>query len=131
MKSYVYIVGSAIRPWAFKIGYSCRPKQRLAALRRQFPRRNLIIWYMEQVPLGLNPILIEATMHQRFRRQRLYGEWFEMSLGMLREALQQTVRCPPKDQPPCLPHRTIVKSAALVANAYAEAQANWRDFGGR
>ncbi len=72
MPEYVYFVEGA---GLVKIGWAKDPKKRLANLQIGSPVKLFLIGMIETE----KALPLEAALHKRFRRHRVYGEWFEFS----------------------------------------------------
>ena len=128
-RSYVYIIGPARKADAYKVGFSSRPKTRLAELNRK-QAEPLIIHYMERVPQGLPAILIERQVHQALLPHRTEGEWFDLPLYVIKRELINAVRCPARGLPSQLPAHSFEERQKRIQDAYADARQLWKDTGG-
>jgi hypothetical protein len=75
--SMIYFIGSDIG--AIKIGRAIRPKVRLRQLQSGSP---IPLMILATTPGGVDE---EKAYHDRFRKQRIRGEWFERSAELLAE----------------------------------------------
>ncbi|WP_167396779.1 GIY-YIG nuclease family protein [Sphingomonas aerolata] len=73
----IYFIGSDIG--AIKIGRAIRPKVRLRQLQSGSP---IPLMILATTPGGVDE---EKAYHDRFRKQRIRGEWFERSAELLAE----------------------------------------------
>jgi hypothetical protein len=86
IQSYLYLVMEMAIPdvpspgeWDyrghFKIGVSEDPKSRVKQLQTGNPYP-LSLEYVQPVPPGVSPTAYETSIHERFQKFRLAGEWF-------------------------------------------------------
>ncbi len=67
----IYFIQDTSNLW-IKIGFSKRPKRRFRAIQATTPNK---LEYLGDIPGGLDT---EAHYHQRFRRYRMWHEWFKI-----------------------------------------------------
>ena len=84
-KGIVYIV-RADGTTRIKIGRSALPGPRLASLETASPYRLKVL---RQIP-AQDSAFLERLLHQRYKRYRQKGEWFELPADVLHSLLQET-----------------------------------------
>ena len=83
-KGIVYIV-HAEGTTRIKIGRSALPGPRLASLETASPYRLKVL---RQIP-AQDSAFLERLLHQRYKRYRQKGEWFELPIDVLHALLQE------------------------------------------
>jgi hypothetical protein len=73
-KHYVYLI-ECDHAGIYKIGYSEKPTERLAALQTSSPCPLRLVLTIKEG----NPRLLEKDLHMIFWEQRQYNEWFKLS----------------------------------------------------
>lgn len=72
---YVYLI-NAVDLRLFKIGYSKKPEYRLQQLsKQQIPSRLSMVCKIATA----NMATLEKELHEKYKHQRRYGEWFELT----------------------------------------------------
>lgn len=79
----VYFIGS-IEEGCVKIGYSNNAQKRLGQLKTGCP---FPIRILHTIP-SKSPVTLESTLHGKYRKYRLHGEWFKIE-GELKERLER------------------------------------------
>ena len=79
---YVYIINQSKTSF-YKIGVTKKPEQRLRALQTSSP--------LKVLPVACFPcpdmFQCEAVLHARYAHKRLIGEWFDLSVDSVKEAI--------------------------------------------
>lgn len=82
---YVYIVAMH-HAGPIKIGSSKNPKKRIAELETSSGRHFLLCFVSEQ---ATDYVEAEKSLHDKFKRDRMVGEWFDTSFWLAFEALNE------------------------------------------
>lgn len=69
-QGFVYFIKRGVRRGPIKIGFSAKPKKRLAQLQTSHPDQLILLGTVPGTPS------LEQEIHQRFKHIRLGGEWF-------------------------------------------------------
>lgn len=86
-KHWIYIIGTETKP--YKIGFSCRPKNRLKDIQTGHPKK-LSIHYLEEI--NSDEIEnIERHIHNNIRHLKTHGEWFNLELEEAKKEVQYAV----------------------------------------
>lgn len=70
-----------------KIGKSNNPEKRLKAMQTGCPQEMLLMAKI-RCRSGAHALQVEKLIHQKYKRYRADGEWFNYHDGMIKQALQ-------------------------------------------
>lgn len=103
-RGYVYLIGSVRFGW-YKIGKSKNASIRINHLGILLPFRIEIfgVWKTD------NPTLLESHLHDKYRSNRINGEWFSFTAERVRSLLSDTH-----------PHHAILVEAPLLSSTIEE-----------
>ena len=85
--AHIYVV--AAENGTYKIGFANRPRERLTGLRSGSAYR-LSLLRTQEVPTRFAR-LVERTVHDQYRSDRVHGEWFSLPPGLTPKAFAADV----------------------------------------